>query len=250
MVYRTIGEGKPLVLLHGWGTHSGTMVPTAKMLSHLRKCYVMDLPGFGKSSEPAVSWGIGDYADLVEAFITHLDITETDLLVHSFGGRITLKLLARNEFSRKIGKVLITGGAGLKPIRSLSYYFRKYAAKILKTPLMILPGSLQNKAMDHLRETSVWKKLGSADYQKLTGVMRETFVKSVNEHLDTLLPEIHHEVLLIWGENDEATPLYQGKRMEDGLKNGALVIIESAGHYAFLDKPKQFTAIAEAFFKD
>ncbi len=79
--------------------------------------------------------------------------------------------------------------------------------------------------------------------------MRETFVKSVTEHLDNCLPHIPHEVLLLWGRNDEATPLYQGQRMEKGIKNAALVTIDNADHYAFLDRPKHFASIARAFFE-
>jgi pimeloyl-ACP methyl ester carboxylesterase len=79
--------------------------------------------------------------------------------------------------------------------------------------------------------------------------MRETFVKSVTEYLEPCLPEITHEVLLLWGTNDEATPLYQGRRMEKDIKQAALVEIEGAGHYAFLDRPKHFASIARAFFE-
>ena len=79
--------------------------------------------------------------------------------------------------------------------------------------------------------------------------MRETFVKSVTEYLERYLPQVPHEVLLLWGRNDDSTPVYQGERIEQGIKNAALVIIEDAGHYAFLDKPKQFAAIADAFLK-
>ena len=90
--------------------------------------------------------------------------------------------------------------------------------------------------------------MGSGEYNQLSGVMRETFVKSVTEYLEKCLPLISHDILLLWGRNDDATPVYQGERIEKGIKNSALVIIEDAGHYAFLDKPKQFTSIAEAYF--
>lgn len=160
-----------------------------------------------------------------------------------------LKLCARDFGKKHIEKVLITGGAGMKPKRSFKFYIRKYTAKILKAPFLLLPGSLREKSLNWLRGTTLWKSLGSSDYSKLSGVMRETFVKSVTEYLEFTLPKIPHEVLLLWGKNDEATPVYQAKRMEKGIENAALVIIEDAGHYAFLDKPKQFARIAEAFFK-
>ena len=137
----------------------------------------------------------------------------------------------------------------MKPKRSLKFYFKKYLAKILKLPLLILPKELQASALSKLRQTSLWKSLGSGEYNQLSGVMRETFVKSVTEYLENCLPNIPHDILLLWGRNDDATPVYQGERIEKGITNSALVIIEDSGHYAFLDKPKQFASISEAFLK-
>lgn len=248
--YQKIGSGKPLLILHGWGSSGRVMMPVAQQLSHLRTCYVLDLPGFGNSDLPSRGWNIDDYTDCIQQFVTDQFDESVDLFVHSFGGRITLKLCARKFGQKHIDKVLITGGAGMKPKRPFKFYVKKYTAKTLKAPFLILPEKLREKALAQLRKTALWKSLGSSDYAKLEGVMRETFVKSVTEYLESCLPDIPHEVLLLWGQNDRATPLYQGQRMEQGLKNGALVVIENAGHYAFLDRPKHFASIAEAFFKE
>lgn len=249
ITYRVLGEGKPLVILHGWGTSGEVMLPLANQLASLRSCYVLDLPGFGDSSTPERPWSVDDYANLVQQFITDQQLSGVDLLVHSFGGRIALKLCARSEEARRIGKVLITGGAGMKPKRSLRYYAKKYTAKLLKAPFLVLPPILKEKALNRLRSTSIWKKLGSGDYSKLSGIMRQTFVKTVTEYLEPCLPHIPHEVLLLWGRDDEATPLYQAKRMEHGIPKAALVVIDQAGHYAFLDRPGHFVSIAKAFFE-
>jgi pimeloyl-ACP methyl ester carboxylesterase len=137
----------------------------------------------------------------------------------------------------------------MKPRRRIKYYLKKYSAKILKAPFSIFPENLREKALGKLRETSIWKALGSSDYSKLSGVMREIFVKTVTEYLESSLPEIPHEVLLVWGKNDEAIPLYQAERLEKGIEKAALVTIEHAGHYAFLDRPSHFASIAKAFFE-
>lgn len=224
-------------------------MPLAKELSDIRDCYVFDLPGFGNSSVPNEPWEVDDYADLIQQFIQDREFDSVDLLVHSFGGRIALKLCTRSIAKQRIDKVLITGGAGMKPKRSWKYYGRKYTAKLLKGPFLILPTQLREKALRWLRNTSLWKSLGSSDYSKLEGVMRETFVKTVSEYLEPCLPQIPHEVLLLWGENDEAAPLYQAKRMEKGIEHAALVVIDHAGHYAFLERPSHFVSIAKAFFQ-
>ena len=249
--YNRVGvqDKKPLIILHGWGSNKQVMMPLAKQLSDIRDCYVFDLPGFGNSSIPHEPWSVDDYADLIHEFIDNQEFDSVDLLVHSFGGRMALKLCARPNAKQYINRVLITGGAGMKPKRGWKYYLRKYTAKLLKAPFLILPSSLRGKALGWLRNTSLWKALGSSDYSKLEGTMRETFVKTVTEYLEPCLPKIPHEILLLWGENDEAAPLYQAKRMEKGIEHSELVVIEHAGHYAFLDRPSHFTSIAKAFFE-
>lgn len=244
--YYKLGEGAPLVVLHGWGASADVMLPAVQKLADLRTCYVIDLPGFGKSDEPPEGWSVEDYARCTVAFVQELGFGKPDLFVHSFGARIMLKMLGEKMI--ETGLILVTGGAGLKPSRSVQYYIKKYTVKVLKFPFQLLPTSLEQKGLSWLRTTELWKKLGSGDYQKLQGVMRETFVKSVTEYLDHYMPAISNEILLLWGEDDEATPLDQAHRMEKGLSNAALVTINGAGHYAFLDQPGQFNAIARAFF--
>lgn len=247
--YKT-GTGKPLLILHGWGSESKVMLPIAKNLADIRTCYLLDLPGFGESDEPPAAWSVDDYADTVDAFIqTHLKNEKVDLFVHSFGARIAIKLLNREQAISTFDKIIFTGAAGLKPKRKLSFYVRKYSAKALKIPFSILPNPLRDKGLNRLRKSALWKKLGSSDYQQLSGFMRETFVKTVSEYLDPLIPSIEHEVLLLWGENDQATPLDQAKRLDKALKQSALITIGEAGHYAFLEKPSEFISIMRAYLE-
>lgn len=251
LAWYRLGTGKPVLILHGWGTDSKVMMPLAKQIQDLRTCYLIDFPGFGKSPEPETAWTVDDFADAIEEFIKEeIGEPELDLIVHSFGGRVALKLLTRPGISSKMDKVVFTGAAGLKPKRSASFYIRKYTAKLLKLPFYLLPSSLRKKGLDRLRSTALWKRLGSSDYQKLSGVMRDTFVACVNEHLDSYLPKIKQEILLVWGRDDISTPLEQGERMDYLLPESALVIIDNAGHYAFLDKPKHFASIVKAYFEE
>lgn len=250
VAYYTIGSGKPLIILHGWGSSSSVMAPLAKRLSEHRLCTLIDFPGFGDSPEPPAAWAIKDYSDLVVTFIKEkYPDTPVDMLVHSFGGRVLLKILSTDPRQPEIEKMVITGGAGLKPKRSLTYHLKRFVAKILKLPASFVPASKREAMLERIRQTRAWKALGSSDYSKLSGVMRETFVKSVTEFFDDKLSTIDDEILLLWGEDDAATPLDQAKRLDVGLKNSALVTIENAGHYAFLDQPARFTSIVRAYLE-
>lgn len=249
IAYRVSGSGKPLIVLHGWGASSDVMTPLVNSLNIKKTFYLIDFPGFGKSPAPNASWNVGEYARMVAEFIKQTCDGPVDIIAHSFGGRVTLKLCSHPEWKKLIGKVLITGGAGMKPRRTAKFYFKKYLAKTLKFPFTVLPKTMGDKGLNRLRSTKLWKSLGSSDYQLLQGVMREIFVKTVSEYLENTLPLINQEVLLLWGANDESTPLYQAKVMERGIKNSGLAVIDNAGHYAFLDRPHQFKVITESFFK-
>lgn len=247
--YYKSGSGPPLLILHGWGSNADVMMSLVAGLSDLRTCYIPDLPGFGGTPPPPEPWSVDDYVDFAEQFVTEVAGDRVDILAHSFGGRMALKWCSRRSGLEQAGKVVITGGAGMKPRRTFAFYKRKYTAMLLKAPFLMLPESQSKKALGWLRKTAIWKSLGSSDYRQLDGVMRDTFVRTVSDYLESCLPNISHEVLLIWGKEDHATPLYQGFRMEKGLPNGALVEVAHAGHYVFLDQPDTFLRIVRSFFK-
>ena len=91
--------------------------------------------------------------------------------------------------------------------------------------------------------------MGSSDYAAASPTMRKVFVRVVNEDLAPLLPQIPEETLLIWGENDTATPLSDGMQMEREIPNAGLAKIARAGHYAWLDQPYVFASILKSYLK-
>ena len=77
--------------------------------------------------------------------------------------------------------------------------------------------------------------------------MRAVMSKSVNQDLKYAMPAIKAPTLLIWGENDTATPLADAKIMESLIPDAGLVSFPGCGHYSFLDNPYQFAAVLRSF---
>ena len=96
-------------------------------------------------------------------------------------------------------------------------------------------------------EEKLRKKYGSADYIRLDEDMRKTFVKVVSEDLRPLLPKIQASTLLIWGENDQETPLWMGQAMEQEIRDAGLVIFENDDHFAYLRQWPRFVTVVRAF---
>ncbi len=237
IAYQVEGSGTPVILLHGWGAEANTFSYVFDRLSNTYQIYALDLPGFGLSEIPPNAWDASDYAKLIATFYSNLNINKAHLIGHSYGGRISIVLAA--EQPEKVDKLILVDSAGIIPPRTMKYYYRISLAKIGR--LIRKCGTLGKRLADNIAN-----RVGSSDY-KQAGPMRATMVKSVNQNLQPLLPNIQATTLLIWGENDTDTPISFGKIMQDEIPNAELVILKGAGHFSFLDKPKEFCQSVETF---
>ncbi|RKZ90045.1 MAG: alpha/beta hydrolase [Candidatus Parabeggiatoa sp. nov. 1] len=240
--YHASGTGKNIILLHGWGAQISSFKPVHQYLENNLRVYSLDLPGFGKSDPPPESWGTAEYTHLVQQFIHELGIKNPIIMGHSFGGRIAIRL----ALIETIHKLILVDSAGIKPKRKLNYYLKVYAYKLLKNVAQL---PILKHVFKKMLE-SVQKKAGSKDYQNASGVMRTTLIKVVNEDLTELLPQIKAPTLLMWGENDQATPVSDGQLMEQLIPDAGLVVLKNAGHFSYLDKLNEFLLIISSFLKD
>ena len=53
--------------------------------------------------------------------------------------------------------------------------------------------------------------------------------------------------MLVWGDQDDATPLWMGQAMEKEMKDAALVVFEGRGHFAYLEELRRFVNLVKAF---
>ncbi len=165
---------------------------------------------------------LDDYIEDLREYFYKNNIKKPSCIAHSFGGRIAIKCAYYNQDF--FDKIVLTGAAGLKPKNNIKKSAKKVAFKLLKT---FLP-----------KDKLIY--FYSKDYLALNSVMRESFIKIVNEHLDYCLDKIENQTLIINGKKDRETPIYFAKRLNKGIKNSKLIFIENAGHFSFIDKPFAF----------
>lgn len=234
-------QGAPILLLHGWGCNHTTLASIQKIVEPGMHVFSVDFPGFGQSTEPKEVWGIEEYTRLIEKMIEKLGIDNPVLLGHSFGGRVSILLSSR----RPVNKVILVDAAGVKPRHSLRWYFKVYSYKLAKKLYPLVFG--KKKAQEKIDRARA--KRGSSDYNNATPMMRAILSKCVNEDLCSVMPAIKAPVLLVWGENDTATPLSDAKKMEKLIPDAGLVSFPGCGHYSFLENPMGFKAVIRSFLK-
>lgn len=238
-------SGSPVILMHGWGCDTSTVASIAAALEPGMRVINVDLPGHGKSGEPPLlpdgrPWGVYEYTEVVEELARQLGLERPSLIGHSYGGRIAIIYSSRND----VDKVVLVDAAGIKPKRPLKYYIKIYSFKFYKRIAPLIYG--KKKAARKIEKKR--NKAGSADYRNASPMMKMVMSRSVNQDLRHHLPSIKSPTLLIWGENDTATPLSDAKLMDRLIPDSGLVSFKGCGHYSFLDNPAQFRSVIQSFF--
>ncbi len=236
-------EAPVLVVLQGWGTELSLYDSVAAAVNDVYKVVQFDLPGFGASDEPNEPWNVDAYADFFCSFMETLGIKKTVLLGHSYGGRVIIKLAARDSLPFEIEKIVLVDSAGVMPERTASQKFKVRLYKIKRTFLMSRPvHSMFPEVIDY------WmSKQGSDDYRAASPMMKKCLVMAVNEDLQHLMPSVKQEVLLVWGDLDMDTPISDAHKMEEKMPNAGLVVLEGTDHFSFRYKPVEFRNILRAF---
>lgn len=244
LYYEKFGKNKKTILiLPGWGDTRKTFDYLIENLKQEHTIYIFDYPGFGKSIFPNKDITIYDYEEYFKDFIQEKKLTNLTIIGHSFGGRIAILLTSIDKI--KVKNIILMDAAGIKPKKTWKQYLRQTLYKTLKKVRYLLPKNIKKHYQRWLL-----KKFSSADYQALPPEMMTTFRNVVNEDLRKYLPNIHTEVLLIWGENDIDTPLADGKIMEKEIKEAALITIHHATHYCYLEQPLLILRIIKQFLQE
>ena len=239
--YSVSGAGENVLLLHGWGCTKETFQCVADRLKKSMRVWALDFPGHGGSPEPPSNFGVDDYSDLTAAFIRMNGIAGTHIICHSFGGRVAALLAAKHP--ELVGKIVFTDAAGIRPKRTIKYYYKIYKFKLLKR----VARSRFLVRLFHIDTEAKIKNAGSADYRALSSNMRGIFSRTVNQDLTRYYKDIKAPSLLIWGENDQDTPVSYAKIIEKAIPDAGLVVLQNAGHFSFLDSYATYMIIVENF---
>lgn len=242
--YEVLGEGNPIILLHGWLANLETMRPLANNLCKNFKVYLVDVVGFGKSDLPEHPLKTDDFGDFLRDFIQKLNIENPILIGHSNGGRMIINAVGRGIISVK--KVVLIDSAGLKPKRSMKYYLKVGFYKCGKFILNLLPNTKTVKSFKEKLRNNV----GSSDYKQSANVLKETMKNIINEDLSHLLPKISVPTLLFWGTLDTATPISDGRKMKKLIPDCGLIEYAGSSHFSYLENLNNVNSVLNEFFKN
>jgi pimeloyl-ACP methyl ester carboxylesterase len=220
IAYEQAGDGPPLVLLHGAYVDSGNWAPQLESLARDFTVVAWDAPGCGGSFDPPPDYGLAGYADCLIAFVAALGLERPHLCGLSFGSSVALEASRRHPGLPR-GLVLASAFAGWA-------------------------GSLGRSAAEERRAEFL------ADADRGTDEARASGIRAIGNALADAdlrdgLPHIDAAVLLIYGEDDDRSPVSVGEDLNMAIPGSKLVVIPGAGHSVNLDAPQRFDQEVRSF---
>ena len=243
LYYEKHGNSKnTIVILPGWGNTRETFRYIIEYFKNQYSIYIVDYPGFGNSPIPTKTLTIYDYTELIMEFLKIKEIINPIIISHSFGGRITAVL--SSNYNYQINKLILIDVAGIKPKKTIKKIIKQNLYKLKKRLIKLLA-----KQERCIYEQKLFQKYASPDYLSLPLSMQQTFKNIVNEDLKKHYKNINCETLILWGEKDEDTPLKDGIKINQLIKESALIKLPNTTHYSYLQHPTLVNQIIYAFIK-
>lgn len=257
--YKEVGEGPPLVLIHGFLVSHREWVPVLPHLAPHFRCVIPDLPGFGASEKrdpTQYPYTRDSFAETVADLMSALDITKAHVAGHSMGGGIALTLTAdRPELVNK-----------LCVVDSMCYPFDLS----LKAKLPFVPGigalifkKFYGRSLFHdYFKNDVWSGHPGIDMGAVNAYYDDfnppdardaAFAAlQITQELASLGPKIGRikkNTLVVWGDDDRVIPLGLGQRLAREIPGARLRVVEKSGHAPNEEHPAEVASMMLEHFQ-
>ncbi len=251
IAFRDVGEGFPVVLVHGYTGNSRNWALTAPVLGERFRVISMDLRGHGLSEKPAreEDHTYSQMAEDVYQLLVHLGVEEAYVVGHSMGGRVVQEVV--------LGHPEMFGALVLVDTMGESVPARR--GEMLRLSEFAREHGMEATFDEHVRTSALTGRLD--ENPAFVKVWREQFLMTSLEAyvgcvttatatgMEGTLPRLSSlamPALVICGEND--TPFLEPtRRLHEALPGSEYVIIEGCGHSPQLEKPAQFNEILLRF---
>jgi len=262
LTYRQLGEGPPLLLLHGITSSSQTWTDVLPGLAARHTVIAPDLIGHGASAKPRADYSLGAFAAGMRDLLLALGHERTTVVGHSLGGGIAMQF--SYQFPERVERLVLvsSGGLGreLHPLlRSAALPGADWVLPALARTGVLGAGAAAGRALGRLGLSP------SADFQGVADGLAtledpdacRAFLHTARSILDLggqrvdasdkLYLAAELPVMIVWGERDPLIPVAHAHHAHSLLPHSRLELFERSGHFPFRDEPVRFVAAIEAF---
>ena len=256
--YAAAGRGSEVILIHGLGGSWDNWKIIIPLLSIRHRGYALDLPGFGLSDTPEISYTIPFMASAVLAFMKDAGVEKADFVGHSMGGHVLLELALNNP--ERIRHMILLDASGTQnlwePLRRLALMGLEL---LEKNPDWLAPGwarqIVESQFYKQGKESKEMVKFFTAALQRPEGrQLVRSFSKAAHGilkyPLGHRLREIRSSTMVVWGQNDKVLSLKHAVKLNREIIGSQMQVIPRCGHIPQLEKPEELARIMLEYLGD
>lgn len=255
--YRKVGQGTPLVLIHGYGGNLWNWEEWTDILKDSFQVISLDLPGFGFTGpRPDGDYSTAMYVDLLDRFFDQINVDSFYLAGNSMGGSISWQYTVKHP--DRVRKLALVNSAG---------YPRNVGGKMpIGFKILALPGA--KSIITKVTPKSVMRKtiegiyaeeypVAEAEVTQFMDMMRRTGNRKAlfdRREADQgmgseQIKQIQCPTLIIWGDQDRLINVENAYKFEQDIRNSQLIVYEKIGHVPMMEIPEQSAGDLRAFLE-
>jgi 2-hydroxy-6-oxonona-2,4-dienedioate hydrolase len=235
--YVEIGEGEPLMLLHGL---FGALSNFSDLIEKFRTTHKVIVPILPLFDLDILHTSVTGLAKHVTQFIEHKDYQQVHLLGNSLGGHVGLVYILSHP--ERIKSLTLTGSSGLfenamgdsYPKRGDYEYIKNKTAQTFYDPAVAT-----TELVDEVFEITK----NRLKVIKIIALAKSAIRNNLGEELN----QIKVPTCLIWGKNDIVTPPFVAEEFHKLIPQSELHFIDKCGHAPMMEVPIEFNNILSSF---
>lgn len=238
--YIEVGEGHPLVLLHGL---FGALSNWNDVISHFSKTHKVVIPLMPIYDLSLIRTNVKSLAKFIHRFIIYKGYNTFTLIGNSLGGHVAL--VYATQFPQGVANMVLTGSSGLYENSSMGgTYPRRGDYDFIREKVEFTfydPKSATKELVDEVFEIV---------NNRLRILKILALAKSAIRHnMSAELPNLNIPTCLIWGQEDKITPPEVADEFHSLIKNSSLFWIEKCGHAPMMEQPAEFNRVLDAWLR-
>jgi pimeloyl-ACP methyl ester carboxylesterase len=254
-----MGEGEPVILLHGLGGCWQNWLENIPHLAKRHRVIAPDLPGFGDSPLPGWEVSIEAYGKVIAGLCEHLETGPVSLVGNSMGGFISAELTTANP--KPVRRLVLVSAAGVsharmyrapaatmgRMARTAAPFFLRARGQALRRPglrhrvfgnLFYKPAALHPELIWEITNPGIESPGLVAALQALAGY-------DILDRLD----DVEIPTLIVWGQDDHVVPANDALEFARLIPHAELQIFNRCGHLPMAERPQRFNRLLDGFFE-
>jgi len=264
VIYRTIGTGPPLVLVHGMVNSSRHWKAVAERLAEEYTVIAPDLLGHGDSAKPEGDYSLGAHAAGIRDLLAALGVDRATMVGHSLGGGVAMQFFY--QFPERCQRLILISSGGLG--REVSLPLRLAALPGAEPALALVASRWLVAGLERAGEILRTRSAGASGLLRIVAralgslgepAARRAFLHTLRSVIgmrgqrvsarDRLYLLAAMPTLIVWGERDRTIPLAHGSRAHAEAPGSRFATIPGSGHFPNLDQPAALAGILREFLQ-